>query len=1090
MSQQENVSKEDLEKRLADLQQENMQLREAASLYQNILDNLPGGVLVYDNNGYLVNANKRFEEYFGISNLSQYYGQFNVLRDKFADNLGIRQKYERAYNGEVVNESHVYNFAESDFDLTHRHDVRKVNEKIYPYISKGKIKNVVAVTQDVTEHDHSEQRLQESELFFKLLVDSAPYPIFIQAEGQFEYVNEAAVKLYGASSAQAILDTPVIDCVHPECRTLVYERMQALIDDQTELVQLNCKHIGMDKSVIDVEISALPLCFNMKKGILVFIHDITTQKKYEEEIKRSYNLLNNLAEQVPGVIYQYRLYPDGRSCFPYSSSGMYSIFECSSDEVRLDGSPVLRRIHPDDVDRVVAAILESAKNQTMFQSEFRVILPGQGLRWRYCHSNPTLLDDGSTLWHGIITDITDHKNIEIEIKKRDEQFENFFNNAIDLLAITSKNGDIERVNKEWENVLGYTVEELVGRNITSLIHPEDTDGLNEIGEDLRKGEDVNGLVVRFVCITGTSRWIEWKLFPYGDSVYAYGRDVTDNKESRDQLLTNYKILEETEIKLRARNEELSKTYVTLRDQERRLVYSNKELESMLELHKSLEERLEFALNAIKTGAWELDLHSLNIERTLEHDKIFGYQTMQGVWNYDIMMEHVLADDHFIVLESFKESLQNKTMLDFECRIKSCDGTIKTIWMRGKHVMDKIGHSDRITGIIQDITNSKLAKSELIEARLKAEESDMLKSAFMQNMSHEIRTPMNGIIGFVELLRNHAISEEKRVYYLDMVAKSSNQLLRVVTDIITISSLHTNQEKLNIKLVNINHIINNLYNKFKSGADAAGIQLIRMCPLEDAAAEILTDEVRLTQVITNLMLNASKFTKEGYIEFGYIVRKEILEFYVKDTGIGVSPEQHKVIFERFRQADLSISRMYGGTGLGLSISKGLVELLGGQIWIDPEQKKGAKFCFTIPYSRVSKISDAGGEISGNDRLSILVAEDELVNYLLLKEILPQKNFHLEYAKNGYDAVEYCKTNTVDVILMDIKMPVMDGYEATRLIKASYPDIKIVACTAYALPEEVGTFNDRFDGYITKPVKRSELLSILANFVKEQKGGLVE
>jgi len=254
--------------------------------------------------------------------------------------------------------------------------------------------------------------------------------------------------------------------------------------------------------------------------------------------------------------------------------------------------------------------------------------------------------------------------------------------------------------------------------------------------------------------------------------------------------------------------------------------------------------------------------------------------------------------------------------------------------------------------VQDITERKQAELELIKAKEKAEEGDHLKTAFLQNMSHEIRTPLNAITGFSSILSNPDLSEEKKQRYLMIIQNSSFQLLSIVTDILTISAIETKQEKLNIGPVVINHLIDDLHTIFKQKALNQQISLYTKKQLEDKDAKIYTDKTKINQVFTNLIINALKFTNQGYIEFGYELKNEgeqaEIEFYVKDTGIGIKSEMHQKIFERFRQADESIQADYGGTGLGLSISKGFIKLLGGKIWVKSEPDKGATFYFTIPY----------------------------------------------------------------------------------------------------------------------------------------------
>jgi len=256
-------------------------------------------------------------------------------------------------------------------------------------------------------------------------------------------------------------------------------------------------------------------------------------------------------------------------------------------------------------------------------------------------------------------------------------------------------------------------------------------------------------------------------------------------------------------------------------------------------------------------------------------------------------------------------------------------------------------------IMVDITARKLAENELIKAKEKAEESDRLKSAFLHNTSHEIRTPMNAIIGFCKILERTNLSEEKRKYYTNIIINSTNQLLSIVTNILIISSIETKQEKVTIRKVCINIIIADLLAIFKTQAADQSLSIYTRQPLTDKQSEIFTDKTKVIQILTNLIVNALKFTSEGFVEFGYNLKGDELEFYVKDSGIGIKDEMQSMIFDRFRQADESINKKYGGNGLGLSISRAFTELLGGKIWVKSKPDKGSTFYFTIPYKPADK-----------------------------------------------------------------------------------------------------------------------------------------
>lgn len=391
-----------------------------------------------------------------------------------------------------------------------------------------------------------------------------------------------------------------------------------------------------------------------------------------------------------------------------------------------------------------------------------------------------------------------------------------------------------------------------------------------------------------------------------------------------------------------------------------------------------------------------------------------------------------------------------------------------------------GMEPMLAGFTLDITDKKKAEQALLLALERAEKSDKLKDAFLQNMSHEIRTPLNAIVGFSELLTDTTVTPDKLQNYSSIIINSSNQLLSIVNDILTVARIQTGQEVANFTQVNINKLCQSLQYIFNSKASEKGLALSVSYSLSNGKAEIFTDATKLNQILSNLISNSMRFTHSGSIDFGYIYKGEFVEFYVKDTGIGIKPEHQEFIFERFAQADASINKKYGGTGLGLSICKAYVQLLGGKIWVNSTFGQGAAFYFTIPYREVIHIDNENQEKvkkSFDRHRTILIAEDEEYNYQLIAEILSDKNVALLYARNGFEAVELCKRNPkIDIVLMDIKMPEMDGLTAMQIIKGLRPDLPVIAQTAYVLTDEKDQLlTCGFTDYITKPIRKEELLA---------------
>ncbi|HAF30921.1 MAG TPA: hypothetical protein DCG75_17930 [Bacteroidales bacterium] len=390
-------------------------------------------------------------------------------------------------------------------------------------------------------------------------------------------------------------------------------------------------------------------------------------------------------------------------------------------------------------------------------------------------------------------------------------------------------------------------------------------------------------------------------------------------------------------------------------------------------------------------------------------------------------------------------------------------------------------------IIRDITDRKKAEKELIKAKEKAEESDRLKSAFLMNISHEIRTPMNGILGFMDLLLKPGLSVEDKFTYSNIIKQSSNRLLNTITDLIDLAHIETNQVEVTLLELDISEVL--LYNifHFKSLADDNNNKLV-IKNKTDEKVFVLLDKDKLNRILSNLISNAVKFTQNGTIEVGYHLQNHQIEFYVSDTGIGISKEKHQEIFESFVQADLSLSRAYEGTGLGLTITKAYVEMLGGKIRVESEEGKGSVFYVSLPFEKsIQQVTNNQKDQKRETELKntkILIVEDDRLSAEYLSELIREKSGKLLFAENGEKALQICKQHIdVDLILMDIKMPKMDGKTATKKIREFNKQVIIIAQTAFALDgDQDELLKAGCNDYIEKPIQEETLFSIIGKYFK--------
>lgn len=390
-------------------------------------------------------------------------------------------------------------------------------------------------------------------------------------------------------------------------------------------------------------------------------------------------------------------------------------------------------------------------------------------------------------------------------------------------------------------------------------------------------------------------------------------------------------------------------------------------------------------------------------------------------------------------------------------------------------------------LVNSLEQIKSINHELLTAKEKAEESDRLKSAFLANVSHEIRTPMNGILGFAALLKNPELKGSKQQEYINLIQQSGNRMLNIIKDLIDISKIEAGQIEVKIENTRVNDLLKSICLFFRPEAEKKGLILVHASEMKDEECCIMTDKTKLNQVLSNLVSNALKYTEKGRVELGCSRAGNFVEFFVRDTGIGISPEYLDLIFERFRQVNLNAPSAQGGSGLGLTISKAYVEMLGGKIRVLSKSGEGSVFYFDLPYNPPLKNNDqsetnAERITSHMKRTTILIAEDDDIGFIYLNELLSLNGLAVLRANDGREAVELVKEHPeIKLVLMDIKMPVMNGLEAIREIKAIRPELPLVVESAYAMNEDKErAIKAGCDGYLSKPIRQDELFTVIKKY----------
>lgn len=390
-------------------------------------------------------------------------------------------------------------------------------------------------------------------------------------------------------------------------------------------------------------------------------------------------------------------------------------------------------------------------------------------------------------------------------------------------------------------------------------------------------------------------------------------------------------------------------------------------------------------------------------------------------------------------------------------------------------------------IMEDISERKKMVEELVIAKEKAEENDKLKTAFINNISHEIRTPLNGILGFGHFLADEKLDPDKRREYYKIIKESGNRLMNTVTDYMDMAMIVSGTMRANKKEFAVKPLFEELIEEAKPLQTGKNIRFVTEIPREHAHLIIKSDNKFIRKILNILLSNAYKFTKDGIIVSGYRVLSDSIEFFVQDTGSGISPDKLDLIFDLFTQEETSDTRGYDGSGLGLTIAKGLVNLLGGTLTVVSEKGKGSTFTCSIPLdgSGIKSTQSTGSKLKrtpGNNKPLVLIVEDDDLNLLYMKSVLGIIGCDAIQAINGAEAVEMCKHNPdISIVLMDIRMPVMNGVEATKLIREFKPELPIIATTAYALSgDEHRLLETGITDYLAKPINKEKLIEVLRKY----------
>jgi PAS domain S-box-containing protein len=775
--------------------------------------------------------------------------------------------------------------------------------------------------------------------------------------------------------------------------------------------------------------------------------DVDREHEAEERLFR-------LAENVPGVLYQYRLFPDGRSVFPYASQGLQQIYGVAPEEVIQTAEPVFKALHPDDRARVGEGIQRSARLMTSWYDEYRVILPDQSVIWVEGQSIPQKLGDDSILWHGYIVDVTERKREQLALQEAQKRYRLTMEAAQTGLWSWDLATDQLAWTDEMYTQLGYEPQAFLMtlERFAAMIHPQERESM--FAQVQQQSNDIGHFTVQFRVKTqaGDWTWIEGR-----------GRYTEfDDKGDPTRMMGTH-----TQI-----------------DQQK---HTQQKLEQSEAHFRTL-----FEMYPDATALFDMNTHAMVRFNRRAYEQL-GY-------NADEFAQLTISD--FDVLETPEETAKRVKAImehgydDFETQHRCKNGDVIDVHVTVK----KIDIQDKayLLGVFRDITQIKTYQFQLKEAKKAAESANQAKSDFLANMSHETRTPMNGIIGMSELGETTEDSDKLKDY-LHQVNHSGRQLLGIINDILDFSKIEAGKLLIAPAPFCLRELAANLRGLFAPMAVDKGLELdIKVS--NQLAAAYDADGMRLRQILTNLIGNAIKFTASGQVTV--TIQPEanepppgdenpLVRFCIEDTGIGMTESQQGILFQPFQQADVSTTRSHGGTGLGLVISQRLVQAMGGQgIDVQSVYGKGSQIGFSVPMrpcdaDRLEAVRSQNAPHVTALQGHVLLVEDNAINQQVAQAQLTRLGLTCELAENGREAVEKGRSGRFDLVLMDIQMPEMDGYEATRRLRELGFDaqtLPIVALTAAAMVEDRRKALDHgMNDHVGKPLQLNNLYDSLSAFL---------
>ncbi len=1159
----ESYKNNQIEINLAEKEKSEKAICDSEEKYKALVENAIMGVVIHDVNGNIKYMNSRVLEIMKIENIQEAYKTpvSNFIHPNCLEVtvIGIKNAYEKnipfhkeqkfiRVDGKhidvivfakqtVFNNEKVIQVTFNDISKRKQAE-RDLKKQIEEYASLNE--EYKAVNDELR---NTNKKIVESEEYFKALIENSTDAIsVIDEKGKSIYRSASYEKIMGFEVGE-MLGKNIFEFIYADDRAILMQQLASSLKSPLEIKQISFRSYHKDGTLRYLEGTGKNMLGSpYVKGIVINYRDVTIRKQAEKKMQElneelavqneEYLTLNEeLNESVIRIQNTNAELEEAKKQIEENETHLRTLFNAMVDvvfEIDDEGTYIyIAPTSPELMFKPSSLTIGKTLHDVFAKAEADVFL--EFIRKSLCEDKINIIEyplniEGKTVWFEgraipktkntvlyIARNITEQKLATQALKESNAYNKVLFNNSsIPLIVMDLHTNKYTDCNKAAVDIYGYkNKEEVLGKTPLDVSYPTQYNGedslklaLEKINEAKEKdsvlfewkhkrpnGEIWDGEVHLMTIEHKDKKLLLFSLL-----------DITERKKNErkikkqtEEYLSLIEELKSSEEEVRAANEELISTSDALKE-------SNNELIKAKEDAVEIGERYLQLFDMLPYGGEILNSEGIIVNCSQSSARMLGYSVEEIIGKH--ITNFVNAETIDVFKKNFAEIKEGQPFLTEAVMIHK-DGSSINVLRSAQPVFDANKKFLNIIALNVNITERIITEKKLVIAKEKAEESDRLKTEFINNMSHEIRTPMNGILGFSEFLGMPDLTETKRNQYITIIKNSGNQLMRIIDDILEISQLGTKQVKVSENKICLNDLLLEQFSIFDIKAKENKIPLYLKKGLKDKESIILVDEVKLNKILSNLLENALKFTNEGFVEFGYnIIKSEnavFLEIYVKDTGIGIKIESQKIIFDRFSQEEKELSKNVGGLGLGLSIAKENAKLLGGFISLESKKGEGATFFITIPYKPISAegkqielslISENKLPMINNDSFTnvntILIVEDEEINHLYIDTLLENFGYELTtiHARNGKEAVEICKENSeINLVLMDLKMPIMNGFEATKLIKEFRPNLSIIAQTAYSTKEEkerasIAGCND----FISKPISEGALNGIVVKYLE--------